>query len=54
MDLLSRGFQNKHIAAELGVTENTVKIHLHNVIAKLGASNRTAAAAIYLRSPVNP
>jgi DNA-binding NarL/FixJ family response regulator len=50
MDLLSRGFQNKHIAAELGVSENTVKIHLHNIIAKLGASNRTAAAAIYLDS----
>ncbi len=48
MGLLSRGFQNKHIAAELGVSENTVKIHLHNIIAKLGASNRTAAAAIYL------
>jgi DNA-binding NarL/FixJ family response regulator len=48
MALISRGHQNKHIAAELGLSEHTVKVHLHNIIAKLGVTNRTAAAALYL------
>lgn len=45
---VSRGTQNKLIAAELGLSENTVKIHIHNVIRKLGTRNRTEAAAVFL------
>ncbi|NGO52945.1 UDP-glucose 4-epimerase GalE [Allomesorhizobium camelthorni] len=48
MQQLSKGLQNKIIAANLGVSEHTVKIHLHHIIRKLGATNRTGAAAIYL------
>jgi DNA-binding NarL/FixJ family response regulator len=40
-----RGLQNKNIASELGLSENTVKIHIHNIIGKLGVHNRTEAAA---------
>jgi DNA-binding NarL/FixJ family response regulator len=44
--LLARGLQNKEIAAELGVTERTVKFHIGSVLRKLGAGNRTEALAI--------
>jgi DNA-binding NarL/FixJ family response regulator len=46
---VARGRQNKNIAAVLGLSEHTVKIHLHNVITKLRVHNRTEAAAIFLR-----
>jgi DNA-binding NarL/FixJ family response regulator len=45
LELVSRGLQNKQIAAEVRLSENTVKIHLHNIIRKLGTHNRTEAAA---------
>ncbi len=48
LHLVSRGCQNKIIAAELDLAENTVKIHVHNIIRKLAVSNRTQAAALYL------
>lgn len=46
---LASGSQNKVIAAELGLSENTVKIHIHNVISKLGVHNRTEAAMLFMR-----
>lgn len=45
LEMVSRGMQNKTIAAEFRLSEHTVKIHLHNIISKLGAHNRTEAAA---------
>jgi len=42
-----RGLSNKLIARELGASEGTVKIHLHNIFQKLRITNRTALAAIY-------
>lgn len=47
LEMVARGLQNKVIAATLKLSENTVKIHLHNIIKKLGAHNRTEAAAMY-------
>lgn len=44
LKLMARGLQNKHIAEHLDVSEHTVKLHVHNVIFKLGAINRTDAA----------
>ena len=38
--LVGAGLRNRQIAERLGVTEGTVKIHLHNVYDKLGASGR--------------
>jgi DNA-binding NarL/FixJ family response regulator len=45
LEMVSRGLQNKSIAAAFQLSEHTVKIHLHNIISKLGAHNRTEAAA---------
>lgn len=50
LDLLAQGRSNKEIARELGVSANTVKTHLANVYAKLGARRRTEAVAAARRS----
>ncbi len=38
--LVIRGLSNKRVARELGLSEGTVKIRLHNIFRKLGAKNR--------------
>jgi DNA-binding NarL/FixJ family response regulator len=43
LQLLGKGLSNKEIAAALGVVDGTVKIHVSNILAKLGASDRTQA-----------
>jgi two-component system nitrate/nitrite response regulator NarL len=45
--LVARGLTNKEIARRLGVTEGTVKIHVHNILRKLGAKNRYALGLLY-------
>ena len=47
--LVVQGSTNREIAAALSVTENTVKIHLRNILEKLHLQNRTQAAAYALR-----
>ncbi|WP_342596104.1 response regulator transcription factor [Salinicola lusitanus] len=46
---IAQGQSNKAIARQLGLTEETIKAHVKNLIAKLDASNRTHAVAIALR-----
>jgi two-component system nitrate/nitrite response regulator NarP len=41
VSLVRRGLRNKEIADELGLTEGTVKVHLHKVFDKLGVRGRT-------------
>jgi DNA-binding NarL/FixJ family response regulator len=43
LSLLREGKSNKVIAAELDITENTVKVHIRNIMRKMGATNRTQA-----------
>ena len=43
LQIMARGARNRDIADELVISERTVKIHVANVMAKLGVSNRTAA-----------
>ena len=42
--LVATGQRNRGIAAALGISEGTVKMHLHNVYAKLGLESRTQLA----------
>ncbi len=42
--LVAVGQRNRAIAAALGISEGTVKMHLHNVYAKLGLESRTQLA----------
>ncbi|MDX1554687.1 MAG: response regulator transcription factor, partial [Xanthomonadales bacterium] len=44
LDRLARGQSNKHIAAELHISQNTVATHVRNILRKTGANNRTEAA----------
>lgn len=43
---LARGRRNKEIARDLGISEGTVKMHLHNLYEKLGVSSRTELAVM--------
>jgi DNA-binding NarL/FixJ family response regulator len=50
LQALARGLGNKQIAAQLGVSERTVKFHVSSLFEKLGAGNRTEAVTIAARA----
>lgn len=47
--LVARGFSNKEIGAELGLTEATVKGYVSTILSKLGVVDRTQAALLAVR-----
>ena len=47
--LVAAGNANKEIGAQLSLTEVTVKSHVKNILAKLGANDRTHAVTIGLK-----
>jgi DNA-binding NarL/FixJ family response regulator len=38
--LVARGLSNKEIAHDLDLSEGTIKLHVHNILRKLGAKKR--------------
>jgi ATP/maltotriose-dependent transcriptional regulator MalT len=46
LGLLSSGLSNKEIARTLWIAESTAKVHVRNVLKKLGARSRTEAASL--------
>ena len=46
---MADGKANKEIAADLGITERTVKTHLGHLFKKLGVTSRTEAVKIATR-----
>ena len=42
---MAGGNSNRAIASELFISEKTASVHVSNILAKLGARSRTAAAA---------
>jgi DNA-binding NarL/FixJ family response regulator len=49
LHLIAEGNTNKQIAAQLSVTEDAVKGQVRNILAKLGANDRTHAVTIALK-----
>lgn len=46
---LAAGGSNKQIAVRLGISEQTVKAHMKNILAKLGAQDRTQAVMLAIK-----
>ena len=49
IELVSQGMRNKEIAASLGISEETVQVHLRNIYMKLNINDRTAVLAVAMR-----
>lgn len=52
--LMAQGNSNKEIARELGISENTVRVHISAIISALDATNRTEAAYSAMRLGLIP
>ncbi len=48
--LISQGLRNKEIAAELGLSENSIKVYVSKLFHKLGVSDRYALAVYGLKN----
>lgn len=53
MMLIARGLQNKNIAHELKISENTVRAHIGNIMRKFRLHNRTQIAIIIALQAAN-
>ncbi len=49
LELISRGLNNNQIGSALHISLSTVQFHVSNILAKLGARNRTQAATFAVR-----
>jgi NarL family two-component system response regulator LiaR len=49
LQLVSQGLSNKAIAQILSLSAGTVKVHVSNILEKLGVSNRTEASVLALQ-----
>lgn len=53
LELISKGLTNKEIGNKLGISENTVKNHLKNILDKLHLENRVQAATFALQKKLS-
>lgn len=49
LQYVAQGYGNKEIGERLGTAAGTVKMHLQNILSKLGASDRTHAVTLAIR-----
>ena len=49
MLLVARGSSNKEVARQLGLSEGTMKLHVHKIIQKLGVKSRSEAITVIFR-----
>jgi two-component system response regulator DegU len=49
LEFIAKGFLNKQIAAELGISEQTIKNHVTSILRKLNANARTEAVVVAIR-----
>ena len=49
LGLMAKGLSNREIATALGRAESTMKVHVKNVLEKLGANDRTEAVTTAIR-----
>ncbi len=49
LQYVAQGYGNKEIGARLGTAAGTVKMHLQNILSKLGASDRTHAVTLAIK-----
>jgi DNA-binding NarL/FixJ family response regulator len=49
LELIADGYRNKEIAAELHISNETVKVHVKSILTKLTVSDRTAAVTVAVR-----
>ena len=47
--LVAKGFRNKEISRVIGRTEGTVKVHVKNILEKLGVADRTEAVTLAMQ-----
>ena len=52
LSAVARGFTTADIARLLGISQSAIKQHLAHICEKLGASNRSEAAAIAIRRQI--
>ena len=49
LGLIAKGYRNKEIAAELSIVEETVQVHVKNIMSKLNVHDRTEALTVAFR-----
>ena len=49
LEYIAQGFLNKQIAAELGISEQTIKNHVTSILRKLNANARTEAVVVAIK-----
>jgi two-component system NarL family response regulator len=54
LEQIVRGMSNKEIAAELEISEATVKTHINSLLGKLGVTDRTQAATAAIQRGIVP